>query len=51
MHQMTEEQIEDIAKGVARMRDAIEAFYADPANRRAFEAWYRERYGKEWIWR
>lgn len=25
--------------------------FKDPENRRAFENWYREKYGKEYVWK
>ena len=43
--QLTQEQVTDLARPFVTMLDAIKSFYADPANKKAYREWYKEKYG------
>ena len=44
---LTEAQIIDLAIPLVHMVDEILAYFQDPMNERAFQAWCIEKYGKQ----
>ena len=47
--ELTTYQVTEMARTIAGMRNSIEEFFADPAVERAFQEWYLNRYGKEYV--
>ena len=33
------------------LKKKVEDFFGDEENRRKFEEWYKEKYGKEYVWK
>lgn len=46
MSTLTQNQIKDIARTVAGISKAIESFYSNPENEKAFQDWYVKKYGR-----
>ena len=42
---VSEQQAVDLARHFVGLRSALENFFADPDNQRAYENWYQEKYG------
>ena len=38
-------QVKDLARTVATISDAIESFYRNPENEKAYQDWYFKKYG------
>ena len=44
MSQLTQNQIEDIARTVASIEQTIVGFFDNPENEKAFQEWYAKKY-------
>lgn len=45
MSQLTQSQIEDLARTVASINQTLVGFYDNPENEKAFQDWYFKKYG------
>ena len=44
MSQLTQSQIDDLAKTVASLQQTIVGFFSIPENEKAFQEWYAKKY-------
>ena len=44
MSQLTQSQIDDLAKTVASLQQSIVGFFNNPENEKAFQEWYAKKY-------
>ena len=44
MSQLTQSQIDDLAKTVASLQQSIVGFFDKPENEKAFQEWYAKKY-------
>ena len=42
---LTKGQVENLARPIARMGDAIMSWYDDPKNQKGYEEWHLKKYG------
>lgn len=46
MSQLTQHQIEDLARAVAMIHESIGGFFDNPENEQAYQEWYLRKYGQ-----
>ena len=44
---LNQSQVAELAQPFVSMREVLEAFYSDPNNQKAYEEWYRKKFGKD----
>lgn len=42
---IAQQQVTEIAQHFVGIRSELEKFFSDPTNQKAYEQWYREKYG------